>query len=187
SRVLPFAVRFGTSLALLMIPTLAMGGTLPLLVEDLTRRGGAYGSRVSVLYGINTIGAVAGTAIAGFALLPAFGNAATLRVAAGLDVLVAVLVPMVARSAPAVAGATVEATEARPSAPAAARRGPSASPRPAKHTRPGATPARSVHDADPSLGAFHRGAALVAFAISGALAMVYELGWTRRLATLLGS
>ncbi|TMQ73497.1 MAG: hypothetical protein E6K81_04480 [Candidatus Eisenbacteria bacterium] len=66
SRVLPFAVRFGTSLALLMIPTLAMGGTLPLLVEDLTRRGGAYGSRVSVLYGINTIGAVAGTAVAGF-------------------------------------------------------------------------------------------------------------------------
>ena len=189
SRVLPFAVRFGTSLALLMIPTLAMGGTLPLLVEDLTRRGGAYGSRVSVLYGINTIGAVAGTAIAGFALLPAFGNAATLRVAAGLDVLVAVLVPMVARSAPAVAGATAEATEARPSAPAAARRGPSASPRPAKHTRPGATPRHPTHalDADASLGAFHRGAALVAFALSGALAMVYELGWTRRLATLLGS
>ncbi|MEK7329806.1 MAG: hypothetical protein AAB113_03295, partial [Candidatus Eisenbacteria bacterium] len=49
ARALPFAVRFGTSLVLLMIPTLAMGATLPLLVEDFTRRGGAYASRVAML------------------------------------------------------------------------------------------------------------------------------------------
>lgn len=92
ARGLPFAVRFATSLALLMVPTFAMGATLPLLVEDLTRRGGRYATRVAVLYGVNTIGAVAGTAAAGFWLLPALGNRATLMVAGGLDLAIAALV-----------------------------------------------------------------------------------------------
>src|SRR5262249_18514705 len=59
------------------------------LVEELTRRGGAYGTRVAVLYGVNTVGAVAGTAAAGFWLLPAHGNVATLRIAAALDLAIA--------------------------------------------------------------------------------------------------
>jgi spermidine synthase len=202
ARALPFAVRFGTSLALLMIPTLAMGATLPLLVEDLTRRGGAYASRVAMLYGINTVGAVAGTAVAGFVLLPGFGNTMTLRVAAGLDLLVAVLLFAGPARKPtgimALARPRPEGADTRPALRVAAPGGRTA----LADTR--GTPAESPTTAAaraaagqkrPKLSppvesppdAFHRGAALAAFAISGALAMTYELGWTRRLATLLGS
>lgn len=208
ARALPFAVRFGTSLVLLMIPTLAMGATLPLLVEDFTRRGGAYASRVAMLYGINTVGAVAGTAVAGFILLPGFGNTMTLLVAAGLDLLVAAL--LLAGPARERTGVTAlgrprpEDEDTRPALRSAApgRRAALADPRgdPAPATseaRAGThaaeraadapKPAKHAPEVEPPPGAFHRGAALAAFAISGALAMVYELGWTRRLATLLGS
>jgi spermidine synthase len=159
ARAFPFAVRFGTSLALLMIPTLAMGATLPLLVEAVTRRGGAYAPRVALLYGINTVGAVAGTAAAGFVLLPVFGNAMTLKIAAGLDLMVAAML----LSGPARERSIVTAI---------------AFPRSDdEETRP----------VPRGAGGFRRGATLAAFAVSGALAMAYELGWTRRLATLLGS
>jgi spermidine synthase len=176
SRALPFAVRFGTSLLLLMIPTLAMGATLPLLVEDLTRRGGAYASRVAMLYGINTVGAVAGTAVAGFVLLPGFGNTMTLRVAAGLDLLVAVLLLV----GPARERTGIMAlAQLRPD---------DADTRPAlRGATPGGRPPKVSPQLEPPPGALHRGATFAAFAISGALAMTYELGWTRRLATLLGS
>src|SRR5262245_15627636 len=174
---LPFAVRFVTSLLLLMAPTFAMGATLPLLVEDLTRRGGAYGTRVAVLYGVNTVGAVAGTAAAGFWLLPAHGNVATLRIAAALDLAIAAFLLLgPARSA---APAPVATPAAAPVV---------APPPPADRKRKPARGAQRPHaHAEPVLTPLHRRLVLVAFAVSGALSMVYELGWTRRLATLLGS
>jgi spermidine synthase len=184
ARALPFAVRFGTSLALLMIPTLAMGATLPLLVESLTRRGGAYAPRVAMLYGINTVGAVAGTVAAGFILLPRYGNTMTLWVAAGVDLLVAALLlagPARDHSAfTTAARARSDDEDVRP-----ALRSIAAGRVALREPRWG--PARSRRQTGPLPGAFHRRITLIAFAISGALAMAYELGWTRRLATLLGS
>jgi spermidine synthase len=199
---LPFAVRFATSLVLLMIPTLAMGATLPLLVDDLMRRGGAYASRVAMLYGINTVGAVAGTAVAGFILLPGFGTLQTLRVAAGLDLMVAVLLLAGPAREPtgvmAVARPRREDVDTRPALRGAAaggraalsdRRGDPAHGRPPSRADARGTPGRAggEPEAGPPLGAFRRRATFIAFAVSGALAMIYELGWTRRLATLLGS
>ena len=188
SRALPFAVRFATSLLLLMVPTFAMGATLPLLVEDLTRRGGAYGTRVAVLYGINTMGAVAGTMAAGFWLLPGFGNRSTLIVAAALDLLVAGIL----LAGPGRRDASSPATDGAPPAPASTGgphptspgRKPSRGSRPRRPGPPG--PARPPSP-EPQLTPLHRSIVLAAFALSGALAMIYELGWTRRLATLLGS
>src|SRR5262245_9105572 len=176
ARGLPLAVRFATSLLLLLVPTFAMGATLPLLVEDLTRRGGGYGTRVAVLYGVNTVGAVAGTVAAGFWLLPAHGNLATLRVAAALDLAIAALLlvgqarsgaPAASHPTPVPAAGSAERTRAHGGRERGAR-------------PPGEAPARA-------LAPLERRVVLVAFAVSGALAMVYELGWTRRLATLLGS
>jgi spermidine synthase len=179
ARGLPFAVRFATSLLLLMVPTFAMGATLPLLVEDLTRRGGAYGTRVAVLYGVNTVGAVVGTALAGFWLLPAHGNLATLRVAAALDLAIAAFLLL------GPARRVVPAPVAAPAAPAAPA---SAALPPAERKR---RLARGVErpraPVEPVLTPLQRRLVLAAFALSGALSMVYELGWTRRLATLLGS
>ena len=176
ARALPFAVRFATSLLLLMAPTFAMGATLPLLVEELTRRGGAYGTRVAVLYGVNTVGAVAGTAAAGFWLLPAHGNLATLRVAAALDLAIAAVLLL------GPAGRAMPAPVAAPAAP------PIPAPPPAdRRRRPARGAAHPPARTEPALTPLHRRLVLAAFALSGALSMVYELGWTRRLATLLGS
>src|SRR5580658_1269856 len=57
----------------LFIPTFLMGGTLPILVHSLVRDSAELGARVSQLYSVNTMGAVCGTLISGFILLPAWG------------------------------------------------------------------------------------------------------------------
>ena len=57
----------------LLLPTACMGATLPLLARYATQRLGAAGNRVGTLYGVNTFGAVIGTWLCGFFLLPALG------------------------------------------------------------------------------------------------------------------
>src|SRR5882672_1652441 len=84
--------RFAVLFAALLIPTIAMGATLPLLVSAFTRREGEFGSSVSLLYAINTAGAACGVALAGFVLIPTIGLWKTAAVAAGIDLLVAAAV-----------------------------------------------------------------------------------------------
>ena len=62
---------------LLLPPTICMGATLPLLARFLTDRAEEVGTQVGRLYGANTLGAVLGTAAAGFWLLPVLGLRAT--------------------------------------------------------------------------------------------------------------
>lgn len=89
--------RFGVVLAVLLVPTMLMGATLPILVGALVRGGGAVARRVGLLYGLNTLGAVVGVFAATFVLLPAVGVWRTNLTAAGLDVVVgAVALLMVA-------------------------------------------------------------------------------------------
>ncbi len=67
---------------LLLLPTAAMGATLPVLVRHAAEGVGMTGRVVGRLYAANTAGAVAGTALAGFWMLPALGLAATTSAAA---------------------------------------------------------------------------------------------------------
>ena len=67
------ALRFLLAFALLIIPTTLMGGTLPVLVEGLTRTAQDFTRRIGFLYGMNTLGAVAGIVAAGFFLIPWIG------------------------------------------------------------------------------------------------------------------
>lgn len=60
--------------ATLLLPTTAMGATLPLLAKFVSGQGDAIGNRVGTLYAVNTFGAVAGTWLCGFVLLPEFGR-----------------------------------------------------------------------------------------------------------------
>ncbi len=76
------------SLIILIVPTALMGATLPLLIRHAVRRREEIGARVSVLYGANTVGAVAGTLLAGFALLPTLGLQTTVWIAVAVNVLV---------------------------------------------------------------------------------------------------
>jgi spermidine synthase len=54
------ALRFGLSFALLLVPSTAMGATLPLLMAALSRSPDDFGPALGSLYGWNTLGAMAG-------------------------------------------------------------------------------------------------------------------------------
>ena len=58
---------------LLLPPTILMGATLPVLSRFVARSNEEAGAQIGRLYGANTIGAVIGTGLAGFYLLPTFG------------------------------------------------------------------------------------------------------------------
>ena len=76
---------------LLLPPTAAMGATLPLLARLAVDRLGRAGERIGLLYGVNTAGAVLGTAAAGLWLLPSFGLwSTTVATATGNLILAAV-------------------------------------------------------------------------------------------------
>jgi spermidine synthase len=79
------ALKFAGAAVVLFIPTFLMGGTFPILVYGVTKNRGELAGRVSQLYWINALGAVAGTLIAGFVLLPALGLRMTVGVAVALN------------------------------------------------------------------------------------------------------
>ncbi len=72
ARVLGTALRTLLTAAFLIVPVILMGATLPLVARFVTT-GPLSAARVGWLYSANTLGAVAGCAGAGFALLPALG------------------------------------------------------------------------------------------------------------------
>jgi spermidine synthase len=74
-------VQFLLIFALLLVPTTLMGGTMPILSQALAKREVRLGRMIGALYAVNTFGAVAGVALAGYVLLPAFGNRATTAMA----------------------------------------------------------------------------------------------------------
>ncbi|MEZ4317966.1 MAG: fused MFS/spermidine synthase [Myxococcota bacterium] len=71
----------------LLLPTAAMGATLPLLARFATSRLGTAGDRIGTLYAVNTAGAVFGTWFAGFVLLPSAGLWLTTVLAASANLL----------------------------------------------------------------------------------------------------
>ncbi len=146
------ALRFTGSAMVLLLPTFLMGGTLPVLVQGLTRSSADLGARVSRLYWVNTLGAVAGTLAAGFALLPLFGQKRTVALAVLLNVIAGVIALVLARRIAPAAPATDETAVAATGA--------------------------AVQPA---------GFLLTCFAVVGATAIAYEIGWTRLLVTFLGS
>lgn len=76
--------------ALLVLPTAFMGATLPLLARFATDRLASAGDRVGTLYAVNTAGAVFGTWLCGFILLPMAGLSITTWLAAAANVLLGV-------------------------------------------------------------------------------------------------
>jgi len=81
----------------LALPTGLMGATLPLLTRYAVTRDADVGPRVALLYATNTVGAVAGTVIAGFILLPALGLGKTVLVGVAVNAFVFVVAARLAR------------------------------------------------------------------------------------------
>ena len=147
------ALRFAGAAVVLFLPTFLMGGTLPVLVRGLARGSSELGARLSRLYWINTSGAVAGTFMAGFLLLPALGLRLTLAIGVSLNLISGALALWISRGELSAAPKRLHSSGNIP------LRAPARSPR----------------------------LLLVCFAIVGASAMSYEIGWTRLLSTQLGS
>jgi len=80
------ALRFALAALVLLVPTTLMGGTLPVLTRAFmgTERDRLKPS-LGWLYGINTLGAVAGTALAGFFLIEYGGIRASLWATAAVN------------------------------------------------------------------------------------------------------
>src|SRR5882762_4461687 len=74
-------LRFVLSFLVLLIPTTAMGLTLPVLVEDPILRRVNFGRAIGFLYGSNTLGAVAGAVLGEGYLIATLGLRGTSLVA----------------------------------------------------------------------------------------------------------
>ncbi|MEM7027891.1 MAG: fused MFS/spermidine synthase [Pseudomonadota bacterium] len=85
-------VRFFTVFIVLLIPTTAMGMTLPLMVKHLTQLHGNFGQNLGRLYGWNTIGAVCGILLSEFFLIEYFGLQRTGYIAALINFILAYVI-----------------------------------------------------------------------------------------------
>lgn len=94
--------RLACSALVLLPPTILMGATLPLVLRSSVVEAEGIGTRISLLYGINTAGAIAGALLAGFVLIGAIGMAGSFRVAASLNVIVGVAAIVMSRRVAAV-------------------------------------------------------------------------------------
>jgi spermidine synthase len=91
------AARLIASFAILAVPTAMMGLTLPLLSAAVSAPGQANGTSISLLYAVNTLGAMSGTLLCGLVLIPAIGIQMAFLLAATLNVGIGVVALLMAR------------------------------------------------------------------------------------------
>src|SRR6185436_9156546 len=65
--------KFAVVLVVLITPTLAIGATFPLAVRLLTKGSADVGGSVSLVYGLDTMGAALGALLSGFVFVTGFG------------------------------------------------------------------------------------------------------------------
>src|SRR5436305_6069917 len=83
-------LRFVLSFLILLVPTTAMGLTLPVIIEDPALRRTNFGYAIGLLYGSNTLSAVAGALVGEAYLISAFGLQGTALVAGLINSVAAV-------------------------------------------------------------------------------------------------
>ncbi|HKQ60149.1 MAG TPA: fused MFS/spermidine synthase, partial [Candidatus Polarisedimenticolaceae bacterium] len=88
----------------LLPPTVLMGASLPLLAAEVADDERRIGGKVGGLYAVNTFGAVAGTFLAGFILIPGVGMTATLGLAAMTNLALGLTAVAAAQRLPAAPG-----------------------------------------------------------------------------------
>jgi spermidine synthase len=97
--------RLACSFLILAVPTAMMGMTLPLLSAAVAPSTRSIGSSVSLLYAVNTAGAMVGALATGFYVIPAMGIARAFLVAATLNVAIGLVALWLARGSAVRAGA----------------------------------------------------------------------------------
>lgn len=81
-------ITFGLAFLGLILPTILMGGTLPVMSRFLVSDQHEGGQIMGNLYGLNTLGGVGGVLLAGFWLIPTIGVRETVWLAAGINLLI---------------------------------------------------------------------------------------------------
>ena len=156
---------FGATLARLLlamlvlgVPTILMGGTLPAAVRSVLKTDDLQRRDVGLLYGFNTLGAVAGSVISTFFMLELLGTRTTLWSAALANLLISLTARTLARRAAAEHASTKRNASVE-------------APQAASASSGGAAPAWLVY----------AGAGIVGFAF-----FLMELVWYRMLGPILG-
>ncbi len=108
--LLRFLVQFCVTVLVIGPPCVLMGGTLPLLIRELTARDGSLDQATGWLYAINTFGAAGGCYLTGFYLLPWLGLLWTNNLTATVNIALGAISIAASRRA-------VASEPARPAAP----------------------------------------------------------------------
>ena len=90
-------IKGGLSVLLLIVPTILMGGTLPLLAAFLQRTSLDAGRKSARFYSVNSLGAVFGSAVAGFYLVQNWGMVMSLQLSALVNVAIAAAAILLSR------------------------------------------------------------------------------------------
>jgi spermidine synthase len=112
------AARAALTALVVVIPTVAMGATLPLLSRVIAQRAGdvpdpSAGQRLAGLYAINTAGGAFGALASAYAILPLLGVRGTMRAAALANIAIGLVAFFVGRGAAAEGGADAVAMTRR--------------------------------------------------------------------------
>src|SRR5205823_2150230 len=160
-------IRFALSALILLVPTFLMGATLPIVSSFVAREPSLGKRRIGLLYTFNTLGAVLGCVGAGLILFPRIGLARTQWVAVALNLVAA-------------AGAFWLSSRKRSKVQSLSQ---------SNQPEPAVSIGSSV-DCETTLTLPSDGAARLlvgVYAISGFVAMLYEVAWSRALVLALGS
>ncbi|MEZ0601998.1 fused MFS/spermidine synthase [Paraburkholderia sp. IW21] len=157
----PFA--WALPFALVGLPAVLMGGTLPVLMRALRPAAARVGRLGARLYAANTAGAIAGTLAASFVLIPWLGVQGSAWAAAALNAVAALSAALLGRVNPPLVPGTESAALAHVPTDSARE----AAALPAANNTAHATPASKAR------------LALVLYAIAGGVALGYEVVWSQ--------
>lgn len=173
-------MRFILCVLILIIPTVMMGASLPVLSKFYAGNKAKFGWEVGRLYAVNALGAGVGAFTAGFLLLPALGKSMSIYFAAMANGIICVVVISIwlitgrKNSVPA-SEAVSETSEA------------AVSNRTNDSPQTPVMPKMTGQEVRPNWGKNVLWAALLVYGINGIAGMAYQVTWTRALALSLGS
>lgn len=163
-------LRFAVVFPLMAAPATLMGMSLPLVVEARSHEELGVASNAGMIYGLNTLGAVTGTYVAGFLLIPILGLSHTCMAVGIIDFGIGLALFALHRTnVREIAATNPSQAETLPKAPGAAL----SVAGPVAHTAEDRAPRQKQLFA-------------LVFCVAGFLAMVYEVAWFRLLTNVLG-
>jgi len=163
-------LKSSVSMLMIVIPTFMMGGTLPLITRFLSRNWKQYTNNVSLLYGLNTFGAILGTLITGFYLLEHYGISGASKFSASINFLVAFSFFLILKFYPQISNIPKEIELINNKE---------------KKQIKKQTKKKSKLQKD-KLNEFTI-LLFISYGISGAASMLYQVSWTRTLSLILGT